>query len=90
MVKVLNKKKEHKKTKTQLLHTDEATDVTNSVGLLLKFLLPSDNDRSVTFVIDSVDNKGSVRFRKDSERFPVLLSASFCMSPESLLSRSEF
>ena len=63
MVKVLNNKKKHKKTKTQLLHTDEATDVTNSVGLLLKFLLPSDN--SVTFVIDSVDNKGSVRFRVD-------------------------
>ena len=65
MVKVLNNKKKHKKTKTQLLHTDEATDVTNSVGLLLKFLLPSDNDRSVTFVIDSVDNKGSVRFCVD-------------------------
>ena len=63
MVKVLNNKKKHKKTKTQLLHTDEATDVTNSVGLLLKFLLPSDS--SVTFVIDSVDNKGSVRFRVD-------------------------
>ena len=63
MVRVLNNKKKHKKTKTQLLHTDEATDVTNSVGLLLKFLLPSDS--SVTFVIDSVDNKGSVRFRVD-------------------------
>ena len=66
MVKVLNNKKKHKKTKTQLLHTDEATDVTNSVGLLLKFLLPSDS--SVTFVIDSVDNKGSVRFRVDFDK----------------------
>ena len=73
MVKVLNKT-EQEKTKTQLLHTDEATDLTNTEGLLLKcssslssdsriVLLPSDNDRSVTFIIDFV--KGSVRFVVD-------------------------
>ena len=66
MVKVLNKT-EHKKTKIQLLHSaDEASDATNSVGLLLKLsslaasdsrtvLLPSDS--SGTIVIDFIDNE---------------------------------